>query len=323
LWYNRAMNRRLQPQAQEPQRRNLPERLSQGFRVVRRAPWVILMPILLDLWLTLLPALAPNRWLASMGSVINRFSQAQGQQLWSQANELLQTIDLRSSAVGTYLVPSLFSGDGTPSIYAGAPWLFNGWLTLLLVLGLNIAGLGLSALVLFWLGQQLATTKPALSALPKQLWALTKMCLIIVGLGLLFGIPAFVAASFLLSASAFGAQLVLAAFGVLLIALWLYASLAPAAIIIGQQSALVALYQSYNLVRQQPREAFPLILASGVLIHGTAFLLRPLANDLISIIAASALFGLLSCSLQAAKLAFYSERVGSLAHRFPVALTQK
>jgi len=85
----------------------------------------------------------------------------------------------------------------------------------------------------------------------------------------------------------------------------------------------VALYQSYNLVRQQPREAFPLILASGVLIHGTAFLLRPLANDLISIIAASALFGLLSCSLQAAKLAFYSERVGSLAHRFPVALTQK
>ena len=175
------MNRRLQPQAQEPQRRNLPERLSQGFRVVRRAPWVILMPILLDLWLTLLPALAPNRWLASIGSVIRRFSQAQGQQLWSQANELLQTIDLRSSAVGTYLVPSLFSGDATPSTYAGAPWLFNGWLTLLLVLGLNIAGLGLSALVLFWLGQQLGTTKPALSLihiLPQatqcQLWPRTQ-----------------------------------------------------------------------------------------------------------------------------------------------------
>ncbi|MFD3166434.1 hypothetical protein [Herpetosiphon sp. NSE202] len=317
------MNRRLQPQAQEPQRRNLPERLSQGFRIVRRAPWVILIPILLDLWLTLMPALAPNRWLASISSVVNRFSRAQGQQLWAQANELLQTVDLRSSAVGTYLVPSLFSGAGSPSLHSGAPWLFDGWLTLLLVLGLNVLGLGFSTIVLFWLGRNLDQAQPAWSALPKQLWNLAKLSMIIVGLGLLFGIPAVVAASFLLSASAFGAQLVLAAFGMVLIALWVYASLAPAAIMLGQQSALIALYQSYNLVRQQPREALPLILASGVLIHGTAFLLRPLATNMISILAASALFGLLSCSLQAAKLVFYNERVGSLAHRFPVALTQK
>jgi hypothetical protein len=104
--------------------------------------------------------------------------------------------------------------------------------------------------------------------------------------------------------------------------LWLFVSFSIEAVALGETRPLVALYQSYNLVRANPARAAALALAAWVLTRGFATLLQPLAANPAGMLAASSLYAILSCSVAAARLIFFQRGLAQLSRIYPDTLTQ-
>ena len=328
MWYNKAMKNRFTRPGVASHGPSLADLLAAGFGAFLRRPFVALIPIALDMWLRYGLRIAPEPLAGWAGGWLKRGATAFGvgadvssiQALTSGAAQA----DVRQGLVLTQQFSSLLRGS-PPANPGGVHWLpADGWTLLLVVLALNLGGLAATSAFLVPLGEAVAG-RPGWGwrrVLPTA-WKLARLLLLVAGLGLVLGLPLLVCIGFVANLSPLGSQIGLVGLMLALMVFWLLASFGIEAIVVNNVSPLVALYQSYNLVRTNSQAALLLVLASLIIGQGFALLLRPLVATGWGTIAASAIYAVLSGTLAAARMIFYRERVAHLAHSTPVALTHK
>ena len=322
LWYNNGMNIRPTRTNNATNSFSLVDCLVAGFGVFLRRPFVLLVPLLVDLWLVYGARIAPKPLVMALRSGISqRFITSNGGDVatFNRALATLENSDLRTWGVITQPIASLFDGANSLN-QAGVVWLpADVWTAVGVVLTLNLGALLLSTLVLLPLAQATAgRTGTGWRRSGQTLWTLVRTLLLVAGVGVLLGLPTLFGVVTLLAISPLASQLAATAMILALLTLWLFASFSIEAIALGETRPVVALYQSYNLVRTNIRAAFVLILTLLVLSQGFAILLRPLATSFWGIFAASALYAVLSCSIAGARLGFFYHRVALLARSKPI-----
>lgn len=291
--------------------------LSAGYRIVNQQIWIVLIPIILDLFLWLGPQVsvsplvgqALTRWRTPTGLT---GEQAQSFEEWRRA--MLGAADefnvlqmLSPTPVGVPSMAVLIPGLG--------PFLLvDSWTTALLVIvGSLLLGLLLGCAYYVLIAQQVRDGAVSAVRSPGHVWlACRRVIGLLLALGaasLVLGLPlAFVLASAMLVSPA------LASFGlafVLVAAVWLqfYLFFAPDAIFVSLVGPLQAVKRSVTLVRAHFWPAMLLITLTWVILVGMSQLWVYLAS-----LPGGALLGMLgnayiASGLVAASMVFYWERV--------------
>lgn len=305
---------------------SLADLLAAGFGAFLRRPLVLIVPLLLDVWLWFGPRITPQpfvgwagRWLGHNASMLGLTDQPALQ----DAVNSTALVDMRRSVV-TQLFASLLRGTSSS---AGSNLVWNpadGWTLLGVILALQIGGLVASSAMLVPLGEQVAG-RPGwgLRRIIASAGQLAQLLLLIAGMGVLFAVPMLIGMAILLNVSPQASQIAAFIIVLALLVSWFLASFSIEAMLVGQVRPLVALYQSYNLVRANLVTAMLLVVGSFILSQGFAALLRPLLASGWGLIGASGLYAALSSVLAATRMIFYRERVTRLARTTPVALTHK
>jgi len=306
---------------------SLADFLTAGFGAFLRRPFVALIPFVLDLWLRYGVRIAPEPFVGWAGGWLERAATALGSSDLTPVRELTSSAaqaDLRLSAVVTQQFANLLrSSPVTPG--SAVSWVpADGWTLLALVLALNIGGLLATSALIVPLGEAVAG-RPGWGwrRIIPTAWKVAQLLLLIGGLGLALALPLLACIVFVFNFSPLAGQIATITVVLALMVLWLLASFGIEAIAVNNVSPLLALYQSYNLVRTNSQTALVLVLASLIIGQGFALLLRPLLATEWGSLAASGSYAVLSSMLAAARMIFYRERVGKLAQITPVALTHK
>jgi hypothetical protein len=304
---------------------SLADFLTAGFGAFLRRPFVVLIPILLDMWLRYGIRIAPEPFVGWAGSWLERGVAAGGDLSAAQAfTSGAAQADVRLSAVVTQQFTNLLRSSPAASS-GGVHWIpADGWTLLLVVLALNIGALVATSAMLVPLGEAVAGRAGwGWRRMLPTAWKLAQLLLLIGGLGLVLALPLLICIGFMVNFSPLASQIAIIVVVLALMVFWLLASFGVEAIVVTNVSPLVALYQSYNLVRTNSQTALLLVLVSLIVGQGFALLLRPLVATEWGTLAASGIYAVLGSTLAAARMVFYRERVAQLAHTTPVALTHK
>ncbi len=321
LWYNRAVKRQFTQPNPPAHNVSLADTLIAGFKVLRQRPWMLLLPLLLDVWLLFGLPITPQPLATNLTPSVERLQAVVGDDaatltsVWSNVAGL----DLRHVGVGTYMFASLSRAITVPS-QSGAVWIPDSLPVLLgLWLGLNSVALGLSVLFLLPLGDVVAGQRRwQWGRLASTLWHLIKLLLLLLFIYALLLLPVLLSTVALLSVSPLAVQVALGLISIALLLVWLLCSFGIEAVIVGQVGPLTALYQSYNLVRHNWRATLIFVGATFVLSQGGALLLGPLLTTPTSMVAAAGIYAALSTTLAAARMVFYRDHVAHLEHTVPI-----
>ena len=330
---------------QKPQNVTLVETLSDGYRAVNRQPWLVLIPVVFNLylwfgtqlsfaplisdWQSMVQALqqAQN---SSFGSGLSAEMQQQSAQQFAQASQ----IDMRQPlAIFNYIPTTIYvlgslgltgGGLGGPLVQALPLPLdsqrstlqvqhFGG--ALLAFLLLNISVLVLSAAFLTMVAEAVRGERLSLvvwlQRLARATWSIFGYASLLTGAAMLLGLPVLLIAGLLLALSpVLGALVVL----VLVIA-WFWANIylgfTLEAIVMSGIGPLRALHASFNIVRRNFWSTLMFLLLLLVIAVGTGVIWKAVTASastagLIIAIIGSAYIG---CGLVAARMAFYRERL--------------
>jgi hypothetical protein len=301
----------------ERERKSLPgvvATLSAGVDMITSHLWLVILPVLLDVFYWLGPRLGVDKMMEDRLQTLQSdpfFGQVAAQlaEVGPQINLFTQ---LTLPIIG---IPTLMSGPipETTPLEPAFVQLTTAWLMPLFMFGLTVLGLGLSAVYLGSIGQALRqdqnrvpmTTGRFLKVLRLQWNRLSGLCLVFLLLVLIVSI-------FLLPL-VFLAGLINPGFGM---AMWLagfimvavYLSMAVPAIMYNNRPVLPSVIESFSLVRRHIMPAIQLLLAVVIITTGMN-LLWHLADDgswltLVSIAGHS----FISTALVAAIFIFYRDR---------------
>jgi hypothetical protein len=321
MWYNTAMNRT----AEQP-RLGVIDSVSAGFAVVSRNPWLIALPILLDVGLWLGPKLSIRGLLAPLLSAMSataaaspEYQQASelSRQLLEQTAERLNLLSLLAN--GLLGIPSLIAGQGpdlSAFVWGSGPVVDVRGLAEALGLAvlLILAGLLIGGIYVGFIGQKVRG-EPA----PRFLRRAGRTWLRLVGLsGGLFmaGIAIALPLALLLAllslfapgAAAFGASLLLL-LGVW-VAVWLSLALffAVPAIILDEVGVSAAIWRSVNIVGRNFWSTIGLILLGFFLNTGFSVIWQRLSATLWGLVVSIIGNAYIGSGLVAATLVFYGDR---------------
>lgn len=303
--------------------------LSAGYGVVNRRPWIVLIPVLLDLLLWFGPQLSVA---PLVGQLLSRPDVQRGfgpndaqafeatRQMILTAADDLNVLQMLSTTWGG--VPSIM-----PAVGGGrGPFTFvTSWVTALgVILGLLLAGALLGCLYRSIIAQEVRDDGVTVRGLPGQVlraWLrLTGLALVLVAAGLLLGLPM---AMLMVGAALVGRELV--TFGVTLmmaVVLWtgLYLFFAPDGIFVGRLGPLQAIRRSVAIVRSNFWAALRLVVLIEVILLGMgqvwlAIATRAPWGPALGIVGNA----YIASGLVAASMLFYRERAGALPSGRPAA----
>ncbi len=291
--------------------------INTGFQALNRHWWLIVVPLLVDLFLWTAPRISPQPLVDNVAHQLNNVDlNASLQGYVSQWRELGIPFDLRirgnalnllGSLIGTVVTPPSPLGQGTWHI--GSLGLLLG--TLLLV---NIAGLAISSIYLLLLGDAIRQ-----QGRQQGLWRGVKVFIKMLGVTLVWcGVALAILIPFLL----LGGLLTLFStvlgytvmfFGVAgVLWMWFTARFAFAAVVMSNASAPRALLGSVLVVRRWFWSAIGLFLLSYVIMSGMAVIWQGLAHlGLIGLVIAMIGSAYISAGMSAAHLVFYRDRMQS------------
>ncbi len=294
--------------------------LSAGFDLVRKRPWLMALPVALDVGLWLAPKLSI---LSLVRSVVAELPAAvtggnaealreQGQMLV----DLARSINVASLLSSTYLgVPGLGVGEMT-SFFGRAQQVIElqGGLSLLaLSLGLLLAGLLLASFYLGLIAQAVrdgrVDWRRLVARLPRYWLRLVGVGLIIVVVLASFTLPASLVMWLLTVLSPGLASLFMSA--VLFLAFWmmLYMLFVPEAILFSEDGVVKAIWRSAMILRASFWPALGLLLLINVISGGLLFVWERLAVTAAGAIVAIVANAFIGTGLTAALFVFYRERL--------------
>lgn len=310
------------------------ETLSAGYAAVNRQPWVLVLPVLLNVFLWLGPhvsyspllgpvvtdatqwtrqiAIGQRRISASDPSVVSVLNES-GQWLIARSDD---TNGLNALTWGPIGLPTL---DGLPSTSEEVAFV-NGWGDGIALLG---ASIGLSLLLGGWFygglagassgrgGSPLAVSR----RLPRALLDVLGLVGVLLAAALLFAVPILLVIDFSLYVSppvALMGALLLAA-GVIFAGVHLFFSIP--AIFVSEAGPMLAIQQSITVVRKHLLPSLALILLTLLILAGMSQVWQLLANQLqtpFGVILGILGNAYIASGLIAAGMVFYAQRIESL-----------
>lgn len=307
---------------------SLVETISQGFGIVNKRPWVLLIPLLLDLVYWLGPRLSPQplagRLLSFARTVDPQSWDAQRQQMAEQINNVQSPVDLSPVALIPNMLPK-FLNLLTPLIQLPPPpiapttWHIGSAATLLGSIVL-INGLSLLATATFLvpLAELICGREGARwnwAWLARACGSFASILLVLAGVSLLVFLPFTLIAAFVLQLNFVLGQIIFT-FGIALI-FWLLftASFSFDAVLISGVGPIRALLTSLLLVRRSFWSALGLFLIGWVILWGMSVVWAPVAATVIGLMIALLGSAYISAGLAAAHLVFYRDRLSRSAQR--------
>ena len=293
--------------------------------MLRRFP-VVLVLILFDLWLLWGPIIQSQSIVNLTQYILDSTHEWNGfnPQTTQDAVVFVQNADARRfGLVGAYMPTLSLTADVAPQ--TSATWsLDSGWLLGAVIMGMHILVLLVSVLVAQPLAESIAGRAGwGWQRLGRSMWNLFRVMLIIGLLLLTLSVPLLLSMLVLIASSPLAFQLGILFLVVWFIVVWIMCSFSIEATLVGGVSPLVALYQSYHLVRTQLRGIILLDVAQWTLILGFGFILQPLFDSTSGTLGAVVVYAVLSSSLVAARMVFYRDRVALLKHTVPVSFAHE
>ena len=297
------------------------ETLSAGFDTVRRKPWLVLVPALLDLGFWIAPKLSILSLV--QGSLRELLAAAATnpelapnlQEVGQALEQMAQSVNLLTLLSSSFLgVPSLSIAD-TTSFFGRAHLVLEvpGGATLIaLVLGLSLLGVLIGAIYLGLIAQQVRDGRTDWARLLRRL---PQYWLRLLGAGLLILV--------VLTCLGLPITLLLGVFGVLspslasfmtvlvsAAVLWLlfYLAFVPEAILFGEDSILRAIWHSLSVVRSNFWSALGLFVLVNVITAGLMFIWDWLTASSAGALLAIVANAYIGTGLAAALFIFYRER---------------
>ena len=297
------------------------ETLSAGFELVRRRPWLVLLPIVLDVGLWIAPKLSI---LSLMRGLLGEAaaSVAAYPDMATRLPEMSQMLEkvAESANLGTLLSSGYLAVPSLP--VAGTS--FFGWTRQVvevnsalgfvgLVAGLSLAGLMLGTLYLAPIADQVrdgCVDWPSLAGRLPRYWLRLLGAWFLIALALTFlGFPMVLMLGLfgLFSQGLASLMLGLASFAVLWVAFYL--AFVPEAILYGEDGVLQAVGHSINVVRMHFWSTLGLLVLVNVIMAGLAFIWERLAKSAPGAVLAIAGNAYIGTGLTAAVFVFYRERL--------------
>jgi hypothetical protein len=305
------------------------ETLGQGFEVVHRIPWVLALPVGLDLLLWLGPRLSVaglGERLADRVRAVAAEGGAAGVEGSEQLEQLGQQVELLRGAAGSLNLLSLLAPGGFALASAvpaersglgGQVELGSASLVVLLGLGLLLLGVALSCLWLGAIAQQLreggVSAARLARAVPRYWLSIVGFFGIMVGLALAISLPLVaIAAVAQRAAPLLGTFLFLfVAVALQLLVIWalLYLSFFAAAVVVSGVGPLRAASNSVRLVSANFWSALGFIIITWVIMAGLHVVWQGLAQAPAGLALAIVGNGYVESGLAAASLLFYRNRI--------------
>ena len=324
----------------KPQTTTLIDTFSEGYAAINRRPWLVLVPILLNLYLWFGAHLSFGPLIADLHVAMRRLEggTAEESELRAQYTDQLLAlgqVDMRQQiavlnfipTLTTNVVASVDSGDGSQGfpMIQSVPQLIDTQRTdtiqvssvpgaLLAFLLLNMLVLPLSAAFLTQVAAAVRSDRAAPATWLRRAWRATLAILgyvgVLVGVALALGLPFLFLTVLLIY---FSPTLGLLMFSLLLI-IWfwikIYVGFAPEAIVVSGVGPLRALHASFNIVRRNLWSTLGFLALSYIIAVGTGLLWMSLASSsTIGVIVAIVGSAYLGSGLLAARMAFYRERL--------------
>lgn len=329
---------------QKPQNVSLIDTLSDGYRAVNRRPWLVIIPIIFNLYIWFGPQLSFAPLIADWQTLTRAFQQESGTpwqqispEMQQQSEQQLQEVarlDMRQPlAVFNYIPFAVYvlgsaglvgSGLGVPLVQA-LPQTIDAQRSVIAVQNLGgalLAFLLINGIVLLLSAVFMTTTAEAVRSEPfvLQQWlrraghamlSILGYAAVLLSAVLLIGLPVVVVTVFLMALiPALGAFALL-----LLLITWFWATIylgfALEAIVVSGVGPLRALHASFNIVRRNFMSTLLFLLLLLVIAVGSGVVWQfvvaamPTGGALVAIVG-SAYIG---CGLVAARMAFYRERL--------------
>jgi len=296
--------------------------LTTGFDLVRRRPWLIALPVALDIGLWAAPklsmvsltrAVVSDLMTAATGVSPDALQglREQGQMLL----EMAESTNVASLIVSSYLgMPSLAVGEMT-SFFGRARQVIElqGGLGLVALVGvLLLAGVFLAAGYLGLIAQVVrdghVTWSSLLAQMPRYWLRLIGAGLIITLALMSFGLPAMLLVALFGSISPSLASLFLGL--VVFLALWvfIYMLFVPEAILLGEDNVLKAIWHSALVMRSSFWPALGLLVLSNIIAEGLLYVWQMLAVTASGAVVAIVANAFIGTGLTAAFFVFYRER---------------
>lgn len=307
---------------------SLVDTLSQGFGVVNRRLWILLIPFALDLLYWLGPRRSTQPLVDSFVSLMRGLSpqadQAQIQEISAQLGGGPVPFDLSPFATLPGVLPK-FINILAPSIAMPNPpfippiWHIGSVTALFFVwLGTALISMLVTTLYMVFLGESVGlvhNSRIGLIHLATVYGSLLTILLILVGIGLLIFVPILFMAAFISPVNNVAAQIVVT-FGVALV-FWLLftTSFSFDAVVIGGVGPLRALLTSLFLVQRSFWSALGLLVLGWVILSGMRIVWQPVATTEIGLVAAMLGSAYISSGLTAAHLIFFRDRLSRVTRR--------
>lgn len=293
----------------KPQTVNLLDTIGTGYEAVNRRPWLLSIPMVMNLLLWLQGPLPLDSLWPGLSEGLASVIEEPG--LRSRILAWLQSLDLRLAAVPFNFVPSL-----APAMPGGAadPVLEPGLAIPGLVLCNGVA-LIISGCYLAGLAAAIRSDHAGPSILIGRGWRVAgvigQAILAACGVGLVLSLPLIALTVLIVTMAPQLALPVLMGWYIMLFWLVIYLGLIPEAAAMGERGPLRTIYNSVNLVRRNLRAtlillALSLLIGSGL---GTIFQRLAVEHGWWGLLLASLCSAYIGSGLAAARLAFYRERL--------------
>lgn len=300
----------------KPQSLSLIDTFSAGYRVINRRLWVILIPVILNLYLWLGIRLSFAPFLSNLRDAMQRAVAllASNPREQEQLVLAIQNADMRSRLALFNFVPILHPEVLLANhIAQSSLYVYDLSGVLLAVLIINLLALALSSLFLTLLAGAARREAPHLrTVLWRCITVARDICgywLILLGVGLLLGLP-FLALSIILVMALPNAVVMIGlAWYIVLFWVYVYTGFAVEAILMSRVGPLRAIYNSVNIVRRNLLPTMTLLLLSFVIVAGLNIVWLNLARTNWGLLLASVASAYIGSGLAATRLIFYNERL--------------
>lgn len=303
--------------------------LTAGFEIVRKRPWLMLLPILLDLALWILPRLSLSALLRpALDEVFDPRrmppdSATNLDQMREAATQLVNSLDLLGMVASTLnsvaRVPTLLTVDPVqvPSPITALAYTIqiqSGFMVLFLFLPLYLLGLLAAAMFLDAVAGGVLPLDPARQALTAWLPRVARLWLRLIGFSLVLALAVFGAGMALVFGQALmpsgeAASFIAALIAVGLFWIFFYLFFTLSALVLHQVGVWEALRRSVLLLRVQFWAALGLIILTLFLERGLSLIWLGLAVSPIGLVVGVAANAYIGASLVAATMVFYQDRM--------------
>jgi hypothetical protein len=306
---------RMQQKPTKPQvdeRPRIVDLIAEGLSLALMRPWLLLMPILLDIVLWIGVRIEPA---ALMNSMINLIDDAN----IDDADEVISTLQDLSTAnmtqLGALFVPSMLLGTGGDDVYQWIDprvWSPGSGAIVLVAIGLVVVGALMSMIYIVPIANAVIGRKLSLgdnTGLILRAWA--RMLLFIglcIGAMMIVVVPtAIVSAIFPPLLAIFSSLMLIAGIAALLLLYFVFD-----AIVIADVGPIKAIKLSVEVVRRNLRPVIGLVLATLLLTTGIPEIATSLLDSLPGLIVAVLLQALIATGAAAASMLFFVDRLRQL-----------